>query len=184
MKCRFGFYALFIAVLFANKAAVAEPSSLSFADMPLEIRNLAQDTRKNCKEQGDEGSYDDMQGISVISFDDGSRGVVVDNEDLCNSWIKAGNCSNRGCDLTIWQQADGGAWRKIFAQHAYRKFLSIDDHNTLKLIAISIGASSPECHPVSGKQYMSSQSCDALVNYQHGRWMWKVIQAPKPLLPE
>jgi hypothetical protein len=184
MKHRFGFYALFIAVLFANNAAVAEPPSLSFADLPPEIRSLAQDTRKNCKEEGDQGNYDDLQGISAIAFDDGSRGVIVDNEHLCNGWIKAGNCSNRGCDLAIWQRADSGAWRKIFAQHAYRNFLSIDDRNTLKLMAISIGASSPECHPVSGRQYVSSQSCDALVSYQQGRWTWKVIQTPQPLPPE
>lgn len=184
MQIRYWLYVLFIPAFFANKAAVAESPSLSFANLPSEIRSLAQDTRKNCKEQGDEGTYDDMQGISAILFEDGSRGVIVDSETLCNSWIKAGNCSNRGCDLIIWQQADGSAWRKIFAQHAYRKFLSIDDHNTLKLIAISVGAASPECHPVSGKQYVSSQSCDALVYFQRGRWMWKIIQTPQPLPPE
>jgi hypothetical protein len=180
MKTCYWRCAFFILALFADNVAVAEPPALSFTKLPAEIRSLAQDTRKNCKAQGDEGAYRDMQGISAISFEDGSRGVIVDNEGLCNSWIPGGNCSNRGCDLTIWRHANGAAWRKVFSQHAYRKWISLDDDNTLKLIAISVGATRPECHPVPGKQYMSSQSCDALVHFQNGRWLWKVIQTPQP----
>jgi len=169
--------------LVTASSAMAESPAISFADLPQGVRADVQTTRTSCKAEGDEGTYDDMQGITPIAFEDGSRGLIVDNERVCNSWIKAGNCSNRGCDLAIWQLANG-QWRKNFDQHAYRHFISLDDSSTLKLVAISIGASSPECHPIAGKQYVSSQSCDALVYFEKGRWKWKIIQSPRPIAEE
>ena len=172
--------AVLVALVTASDA-MAEPPTISYADLPQGVRADVQTTRTSCKAEGDEGTYDDMQGITPISFEDGSRGLIVDNEHVCNGWIKAGNCSNRGCDLAIWQQSNG-QWRKIFNQHAYRDFISLDDTSTLKLIAISIGASSPECHPIAGKHYVSSQSCDALVYFRKGRWLWKIFRLRGRLL--
>ena len=86
------------------------------------------------------------------------------------------NCSNRGCDLQIWKQLGQGSWRKIFDEHLHRNFISISEQGRLRLMAVSVYAGSPHCAPGLGRNYTSGQSCDALVRYRNGSWIWEKIR--------
>jgi len=158
--------------------AAAENPSLRHEQLPDDLRKYVDDIRQHCKEN-DEGSQpkDPMQGIAVIDLDgDGSKDLMVDAERLCTTWIPGGNCSNRGCDLKIWKQTGRRAWRPVFDEHVSRKFVSVDEKDALKLIAVSIWAGSPHCEPVAGKTYMSAESCDAIARYKKGKWTWMKIR--------
>jgi len=158
--------------------AMAEDSRIRYEQLPVDLRKYVDDIHRHCKEN-DENSQpkDRMQGISLIDLDGhGSKDLMVDAERLCTTWIPGGNCSNRGCDLQIWKQIDRRTWRSIFDEHVSRKFISLSEQNVLQLMALSIWAGSPHCEPVAGKTYTSGQSCDAIVRYMHGSWLWKKIK--------
>jgi hypothetical protein len=89
--------------------ASAQQQTMRFQDLPREVRSHVDEIRRSCKElDADFKPYDAMQGISVIDLNgDGSRDLMVDNEEVCNSHMAGANCSNRGCDLIIWKQAGG-----------------------------------------------------------------------------
>ena len=79
---------------------------MQFQELPKNIQTSVAQTRDSCKEMDtDFEPHDAMQGITVIDLDgDGSRDLMVDNEELCNARMAGANCTNRGCDLTIWKQ--------------------------------------------------------------------------------
>jgi hypothetical protein len=158
--------------------SVAENPSPRYERLPDDLRKYVDDIRQHCKEN-DEGSQpkNPMQGISVVDLnDDGLKGLMVDAEQLCTTWIPGGNCSNRGCDLKIWKQTGRRTWQPVFDEHVSRKFVSVDEKGTLKLIAVSIWAGSPHCEPVAGKTYTSGESCDAIARYKDGKWAWMKIK--------
>jgi hypothetical protein len=157
--------------------ASAEVPELKFQQLPADLRNYVEGIHQSCKELDDTSQPSDpMQGITVIDLDsNGSKALLVDSEWLCNSWIKAGNCSNRGCDLKIWKQTNQLSWRPIFNEHVSRKFVSTDEKNVLRLMAVSIYAGDPHCRPIPGRKYTSGESCDALVRYKAGGWVWEKI---------
>jgi len=50
-------------------------------------------------------TFNDMQGITIVDLKgDGSRDIAVDNEGLCGAHMAGVNCSNRGCDMTIYKR--------------------------------------------------------------------------------
>jgi hypothetical protein len=158
--------------------AAAQPPELHFRQLPNDVRTYVEDVRKSCTALDPSSKpYDAMQGISVIDLDgDGSRDLLVDAEQVCNSWLKGGNCSNRGCDLKIWKQTGRHGWRKIFDEHLYRKFISLSEDRQIRLMAVSVYAGDPHCEPVSGKEYTAGQSCDALIFYADKTWRWEKIE--------
>jgi hypothetical protein len=67
---------------------------MSFNQLPKEVRDLAVEVRKQCKENNSEMTFNDMQGIEVLDLNgDGSHDIVVDNEGLCGEHIAGANCS-------------------------------------------------------------------------------------------
>jgi len=162
--------ALLLAIYAASSQA--QPTQ-QYPGLPAEVRAYAEKVRAKCKEaEPDFKPYDEMQGITLIKLGD-ARALLVDAEQLCDSWIKGGNCTNRGCDLKIWRQA--GAWSKVFDQHLHRKFISLDEQGRFNLMAVSIYAGDPHCKPAQGKEYTSGQSCDALVRYRDGNFVWEKL---------
>jgi hypothetical protein len=167
-----------LVVYYSCSAAFAQAKSMQYQELPSEIRKYADDVHRSCKEQDDSSQpYDLMQGIMVLDLDgSGARDLIVDAEALCNSWIKGGNCSNRGCDLKIWKQTGQRSWRIVFDQHVSRKFISTNEKDRLNLMALSIFAGSPQCEPERGKQYTSGQMCDVLVRYKNGNMIYEKIK--------
>ena len=92
-----------------------------------------------------------MQGIEILDLKgDGSQDIFVDNEGLCGSHMAGANCSNRGCDFSIYKEVSRNHWRKIFAEHLYDKFLAIDwDTMRLQLMVVSIYAGDLRCQELS-----------------------------------
>lgn len=165
---------------FVQLSAVAQPSgSLTFQQLPSEIRNHAVEVRKSCAElSGDDKTFNEMQGIEILDLKgNGSRDIVVDNKGLCGSHMAGANCSNRGCDMRIYKEISRGAWRKIFDEHLYGKYLAIDwEKMRFQLMVVSIYAADPRCQPPPGKEYTSGKSCNLIVTYRNNRWNWQVIR--------
>jgi hypothetical protein len=163
-------------VLFLGVAAKAE--ELTFLQLPKEVRDLAIEVRNRCREQVPESKFDDLQGIQVVHFSgDSARDIIVDNETLCNSPLPAANCSNRGCDMTIYKEISKGHWRKIFDEHLHAKFVALDwDTMRFQLMIASISAADPRCQPDPRKNYTSGQSCNLIATYRNNRWNWRKIQ--------
>jgi hypothetical protein len=161
-----------------SSRAVAEVPEMQFQQLPAEVQTYVDSVRKSCKELDQESQPSDaMQGIAVVDLDgDGSRDLFVDAEELCNTRMAGANCTNRGCDLKIWKQTGTSAWRKIFDEHLYRKFVSMSDNSRLSLMAVSVYAGDPHCGAPAGEFFTSGQSCDALVRYQNGQWLWEKIK--------
>jgi hypothetical protein len=95
--------------------ALSQSSGMQFKDLPPEVRKHADGIRQRCRDLGGGGAFrlhHRMQGISVIDLDgDGSRDLMVDTIDLCNSCHFGANCSNRGgSDMLIWKQSGRRSW--------------------------------------------------------------------------
>jgi hypothetical protein len=152
--------------------------SIEFRQLPREIRDHAINVRKSCKELNPDIAFYDMQGITVLDLKgDGSSDIAVDNEGLCGVHMAGGNCSNRGCDMTIYKETSKGRWRKIFNEHLYGKYLAIDwDRMRLQLMVVSIYAGDPRCQPIPRKEYTSGKSCNLIVTYRNNNWDWQLIR--------
>ena len=119
-----------------------------------------------------------MQGIQVLSLrGDGARDLVIDNEAICGAHLAGVNCTNRGCDMTIYSEIAKNQWRKVFQEHLYAKFLAIDWERTrLQLIVWSIYAGDARCQPDPRRNYTSGMSCNVIGTYKNGRWSWQAIK--------
>jgi hypothetical protein len=173
------------AVALAQFRATPEPNAsqevsqgLGFSQLPNVIREHAIEIRKSCKEADPEMTFDDMQGITIVDLKgDGSRDIVVDNEGLCGAHMAGFNCSNRGCDMTIYKEISKGQWRKNFDEHLYEKHLAIDwDTEHLQLMVASIYAGDPRCKPTPNRSYTSGKSCNLIVTFRNDRWNWQLIK--------
>jgi len=77
-----------IAVGLSCVTASTAQEIMNFNQLPKEVRDLAIDVRKQCKDLEPEMNFTDMQGIQILSLTgDSSRDIVVDNEDLCGEHI-------------------------------------------------------------------------------------------------
>jgi hypothetical protein len=152
--------------------------NLEFQQLPKEVRDLAIEVRASCKEADPDRKFDDMQGIQILSLSgDRSRDIVVDNEELCGAHMAGFNCSNHGCDLTIFKETSRGLWRKIFEDHLHSKYLAIDwETMRLQLMIVSIYAGDPRCQPDPKKEYTSGKSCNLIVTYRNNNWNWERIR--------
>lgn len=145
-------------------------------DLPAPVRQHVQSVQRSCLEYDPRAKpFAETSGIRAIDLTGkGRRALLVDNLDLCREHMAGANCSNRGCDLRIWEQRPNGTWKLTFNEHAHGKFISVDrDTNKLQFMAISIYAGDPRCEPTQGRDYTSGQSCDLLVTYENGRWRWR-----------
>jgi hypothetical protein len=167
---------LVLAVMFTPPALCQ--STMKYQQLPAEIRSYIDEIHDRCQETDPEFRlFDTMEGISVITLEGrGSRDLMVDAQRLCNDqWIKDGNCTNRGCDLKIWKQTGAKSWKKVFDEHLHRKFISVID-DRFRLMAASVYAGDAHCNPDPKKFYTSGQSCDVMIYYRNGNWVWEKIK--------
>ena len=177
--CKVAASAVFLAFIFQVNTALAQQREMQFQELPSEVQKHINAVRQSCKElDPDFKPYDAMQGIEVIDLNgDGSRDLLVNNEYVCNGRMAGANCTNRGCDLLLWKQVGGRFWKKIFQEHLYRNFVSINgETRRFQLMAVSIYAEDPRCKPIPRKEYTSGKSCDLLVSYRNGQWVWELIR--------
>jgi hypothetical protein len=162
-------------------SAPAAPT-IQFRELPREVQDHVNKVRQSCKDLDPEFKpYDLMQGITAIDLGgDNSRDIMVDNEKLCNNWMKGENCSNRGCDLKIWKQIGSRSWQKVFDEHLYQKYVSVSEKRHFRFMVVSIYAGDSKCRPEPGAFYTSGQSCDLLVSYRNGRWLWEPVGTSRP----
>jgi hypothetical protein len=150
---------------------------LTFSQLPKEARNLVDEVRNRCKEAEPDMKLDyEMSGIQVYDLNgDGSRDIFIDDGELCGGLrIAGGNCSNRGCDMTIFKEISRGQWRQIFQEHLHAKFIAIDwETMRFQLMVASIYAGDPRCQP--HKEYTSGHSCNLIVTFRNNRWNWQKI---------
>ncbi len=167
----------------APAAARDDSAGLRLQDLPNEIRTRVTEVRAGCKAAYDETPLDqrkgvnylpesEAQGIQQISLD-GAPAIMVDNLELCGDQIPAANCSNRGCDLAIWQFDSSGAWRQVFKEHLHSRDVDIDPATRqLRSISISLYAGDKRCTPAPGRDYTSSETCKLNVTYRDGQWQF------------
>lgn len=158
----------------AHETARQPAGEAQLQDMPREVRTHVSQVRRRCKEEaGGHIPDNEMQGIQQISLD-GSPAIVVDNLELCTDHLSGVNCSNRGCDLTIWQFEHSGAWRQVFSEHLYGRKLLDTDPATKQFRSMRVGlhAGDNRCAPVAGQFYTSGQSCSVTVSYRNGQWVY------------
>jgi hypothetical protein len=43
-------------------------------------------------------------------------------------------------------------------------------------MAVSLYAGNRHCRPDPRREYSSGESCDLMVHYQNGGWIWKIIR--------
>jgi hypothetical protein len=106
---------LFGAIILLLGAAAKAQELTSFSQLPKEVRDQASHVRGTCKElEPDMKLEDEMLRIQVLDITgEGSRDIFVDNEELCGSLrLAGGNCSNRGCGMTIYREVFKGRWQK------------------------------------------------------------------------
>ncbi|HWK32855.1 MAG TPA: hypothetical protein VNR51_04145 [Hyphomicrobium sp.] len=146
-----------------------------YAKLPSPVRQHAEEIRKVCRDNDPDwkpGSA--MSGILEVTMD-GQQAFVVDNKDLCAPIESAGvNCSNRGCDLKIWKRQVRD-WKLVLDEHAYSRYVSVTPQGGLAALIIAVQARHPQCHPPSGKEYSSAETCDILGRYKQGRWHWEKL---------
>lgn len=156
-------------------AAAAHQADIEFNRLPDDIQRHILDVRNSCTEQHAEGVRvsDPAQGVTVVDIDnDGSTDFLVDNEEICGTHMAGANCSNRGCDLLIWQQRRT-RWVKVFDEHLHAKFISINESNRhLQMMAVSIYAGDERCKPDPNMDYTSGKTCDRVVIFKRGSWRW------------
>jgi hypothetical protein len=144
----------------------------NFSQLPKEVRDLAIEVRNQCKELEPEMKLNyEMSGIQIFDLNgDGARDIFVDNEELCGGLrLAGGNCSNRGCDMTIYKEISKGRWRKILNEHLHAKFLAIDgETGRFQLMVASIYAGDPKCQP--RKEYTSGHSCNLILTFRNNQW--------------
>lgn len=166
---------LCVALVFVAQPALAQRREIKFFELPLDIQRHVTEVRKSCRELHDEGMHvsEPSQGVTVVDIErDGSTDFLVDNEEICGTHMAGANCSNRGCDLLIWQQRSG-RWFKVFEEHLHAKFVSIDeDTRHLQMMAVSIYAGDDKCDPPPETDFSSGKSCDRVVLFKHGKWQW------------
>jgi hypothetical protein len=165
-------------IFFLAAVPLSAQTIMQFGQLPKEVRDRATEVRKSCNELNPEMTFNEMQGIQVLSLrGDAARDIIVDNEDLCGAHLAGANCSNRGCDMVIYKEISKNQWRKIFDEHLYAKFLALDwEHMRLQLIVASIYAGDPRCQPTPGKQYTSGMSCNLIFSFRNDRWDWQLIR--------
>ena len=167
-----------IAVAFSWVPASHAQEGLTFRVLPKEVRDLATEVRNQCKQLEPDFKLDyEMSGIQILDLNgDGSRDIFVDNEELCGPLrLAGGNCSNRGCDMTIFKEVSKGKWQKMFNEHLYAKFIAADeDTMRFQLMVASIYAGDPRCKP--RKEYTSGHSCNLIVTFNKNRWVWQKIR--------
>ena len=156
-------------------AASGQTPDARYRSLPTEVRHYAESVRKSCTDLDPKSKPTDlMQGIDSVLLG-GAPALFVDAETLCNARMAGGNCNNRGCDLKIWKQIGPNAWRKVFDENLFKKFVSFDDQGRFKLMVVTIYAGNPHCRPKPGKLYTSGKGCDTLVRYRRDRWVWQKL---------
>jgi len=131
---------LIFVLAWVPNSALAQQAGMQFQQLPKEVQGQVNEVRQSCKDLDPNFKpNDDMQGIAVIDLNgDGSRDFAVDNRYLCNEWMSGANCTNRGCDLTIWKQQAGNSWKKSLAEHVSQYFLSVTYQGRFRLLAVSV----------------------------------------------
>ena len=138
------------------------------ADLQLHIRQV----RSDCADLNpDVVPNNPLQGITAMDLDgDGRRDFFVENQHICNDHMAGANCSNRGCDISIWQQSETGGFERVLNEHAHRSFLSLNrSTHQFQMLSISIYAGDPRCGAARKSDAMSSESCDLIFRYRRGR---------------
>lgn len=157
------------------EGASAHRTDIQFNHLPQEIQQHVVEVRQSCRELHAEGLRvaSPVQGVTVVDIEnDGSTDFLVDNEEICGTHMAGANCSNRGCDILIWQQRRT-RWVKVFEEHLHAKFISINESNRhLQMMAVSIYAGDERCNPDPNIDYTSGKSCDRVVVFKRGSWRW------------
>ncbi|MBY3044224.1 formylglycine-generating enzyme family protein [Rhizobium leguminosarum] len=160
-----------------QKAAVASPategSGLQYGHLPPAVKSYVENVRNSCRDSDPNGiPSDKMSGIRPISLPDGTIALLIENETVCSDHYSSANCSNRGCDVVVMTEGDGG-WKEIFHEHLYDDTFDIGDDKKLNSISASIYAGDPHCDPAQNAKFMSSDSCNVVIHYENKHWVWR-----------
>ncbi|WP_324543838.1 hypothetical protein [Hyphomicrobium sp.] len=170
-----------------------KPQSTAFNALPKDVRAFVDDVRQHCdyllkempeQERADQTYVpeDGMSGILSVKLG-GRPAIVVDNFKLCTTDVIGGNCTNAGCDLTIWLQHRDGTWRKTLTEHLQAPPVFHIDGGSGELLLLDIFPQEhhPECSEVSDKEEGSdNEFCNLRAEYREGKWAFKVFLKPIP----
>ena len=155
-------------------------SSRQFSALPKEVQAYVGEVRQQCKEVFGDGASrsdwmprNDMQGILRIRLDRWNA-IIADNRELCADYIKGGNCTNRGCDVTIWREVRAGEWRTVFNDHLYSRTFKIDPKTSaLEEMGIELQEQDARCRPEPDVISLARNSCHLIATYVDRKWSYR-----------
>lgn len=161
-------------------AAAASPTTTDsgpqYDHLPAAVKTYVEDIRNSCKDYDASGiPANKMSGVRPISLVDGTPALLIENETLCSGHYPGANCSNRGCDVVVMVEGNGG-WKEIFHEHLYDDTFDIGEDKKLSSISATIYAGDPHCGPPPNAKFMSSDSCDVVIHYENQGWIWRKAQ--------
>jgi hypothetical protein len=154
-----------------------------FDKLPRDVRAWANDTRKSCREFGNQdlSKLSPMIGITKVIID-GKPGVLIDDAHLCGDYrVAAVNCSNRSCQFGVFRQ-DGKGWRKILDEPLMDSYSVVGDTATggdppFQLLLAAIWAGDLRCHPTKPENsYTTGRFCHVLGRYHNNAWQWEKVK--------
>lgn len=159
--------------------AVATPtekeSGLRYEYLPAAVKTYVEGVRNSCRDYDPAGiPANTMAGIRPISLAGRTPALLIENENLCSDHYSGANCSNRGCDVVVMTEGDGG-WKEIFHEHLYDDTLDIGPDERLKSITATVYAGDPHCGAGSNAKPMSSDSCGVIIRYDNKDWVWQKV---------
>jgi hypothetical protein len=154
---------------FAFSGVELDPSAY-----PREVREVLDKVRSECKEEGNTPTEYPAAGVTVVDLDqDGSKDIILDAWRACEAQIKNfGACNTAGCELKIFKQIGPGRYKSVLDEVVDPEyFLSASETGRVRLIALSVSRKiTDRCPDPDGG------SCDFLLRWKHGRWVWDRIR--------
>jgi hypothetical protein len=166
---------LVLATLLLPHVAMAESwLSLEPSDYPAEVRQVLDQVRSACEEQGSEVAEDSQAGVTIIDLArDGSKDILLEAWRACSVQMKGfGACNTAGCDLKIFKQVGRNKWKSVFDEIVSPDwFLSASEKGYFRLLALSVSRKiSDRCPDPDGT------GCDYLIYWKRGHFIWDRIR--------
>jgi hypothetical protein len=168
-------------------SAHAQETTILYSQIPVNIRSEVDRVRGECREalsNSDEKMdlNSDMDGIEIgYLLSPNRKSILVDYSKICGPTFQSAgvNCSNRGCDLKIWQDRGDGRFAKVYDDHLYSRYIlyrfTQNGRAEIKRMTISIWAGDPRCRPQKDAEFTSGKSCDLDARWINGKWSYELI---------
>jgi hypothetical protein len=159
-------------ILAIESGATTTPEASSIApQLPTELAAIIKEITDACKASGLQVPEGGAPGVRRIDLNgDGSQDFLFDSRAVCEGALGHG-CSPRGCYLVVYKQFGPKAYRKVLDElYDIERFISISKNRRLNLIAYLSPGEFGRC------KRSRNESCDYLLFWRNGGWIWQLLQ--------